>query len=75
VRNDDDYVLPDPEVSRAYFEEMGARAGRAAERSEHDPWIQEYRRVKAEVERTGDQSLYADYERRFLQAQALLYGR
>ena len=28
-------VLADPEVSRAFFEEMGARAGKAAERSEH----------------------------------------
>jgi hypothetical protein len=35
VSDDDEYVLADPEVSRAFFEEMGARAGKAAERSEH----------------------------------------
>jgi hypothetical protein len=73
MSDNDDYVLPDPEVSRAYFEEMGARAGRAAERSEHDPWILEYRRVAAEVKRTGNQSLFADYQRRFLASLALLY--
>ena len=73
MNDDDEYVLPDPEASRAFFVQMGARAGRAAERSEHDPWIQEYRRVKAEVERTGNESLFADFQRRFLQAQALLY--
>ena len=66
MSDDDEYVLPDPEASRAYFEAMGARAGRAAERSEHDPWILEYRRVAAEVKRTGNQSLFADYQRRFL---------
>jgi hypothetical protein len=26
---------------------------------EHNPWIRELRGVKAEVERTGDRSLYA----------------
>lgn len=31
-----------------------------------DPWIHEYRAVKAEVERTGDDSLFADFERRFI---------
>jgi hypothetical protein len=35
--------------------------------------IHGYRRVAAEVERTGNQSLFADYERRFLGAMALLY--
>ena len=73
MSDDDEYVLPDPEASRAYFEAMGARAGRAAERSEHDPWILEYRRVAAEVERTGDQSFFADYQRRFLASLARLH--
>jgi hypothetical protein len=73
MSNDDDYVLPDPEVSRAYFEEMGVNAAKAAERAEHNPWILEYRRVAAEVERTGKQSLFADYQRRYMQALALLY--
>ena len=40
---------------------------------ESNPWVHEYRRVKAEVDRTGNESLYADFQRRFLQAQALLY--
>ena len=42
-------------------------------RAEHDPWKHEYRRVAAEVERTGNQSLFADFQRRFLMALALLY--
>jgi hypothetical protein len=32
------------------------------ERAERNPWIHEYRAVKAEVERTGDDSLFADFE-------------
>jgi hypothetical protein len=39
------------------------------ERAERNPWIHEYRRVKAEVERTGDDSLFADFQRRFKQAE------
>ena len=37
-------------------------------RAEANPWIHEYRRVKAEAERTGDDSLFADFQRRFLEA-------
>lgn len=49
--------------------------GRAfAERAERNPWIHEYRRVKAEVERTGDESLYADFQRQFKQAEAERWG-
>jgi hypothetical protein len=73
MSNDNDYVPPDPGTSRAFFEAMGANAAKAAERAESDPWILEFRRVKAKVERTGDQSLFADYERRFLASLALLY--
>ena len=40
---------------------------------EANPWTHEFRRVRAEVERTGNRSLFADFERRFRQAQALLY--
>ena len=32
-------------------------------------WIHEYRRVKAEVERTGTDSLYVDFQRRFKRAE------
>jgi hypothetical protein len=39
------------------------------ERAERNPWIHEYRAVKAEVERTGDDSLFADFERRFKRAE------
>ena len=34
--------------------------------AKYDPWQHEYRRVAAEVERTGNQSLFADFQRRFL---------
>lgn len=41
----------------------------AVERIERNPWTHELRRVRAEVERTGDESLFADFERRFKQAE------
>jgi hypothetical protein len=43
---------------RAFVKRVGA-----------NPWTREYRRVKAEVERTGDDSLFADFQRRFKQAE------
>jgi hypothetical protein len=43
-------------------------------RAESNPWIHEYRAVKAEVERTGDDSLFADFERRFKQAERERWG-
>jgi hypothetical protein len=45
-----------------------------AEQAERNPWIHEYRRVKAEVERTGEDSLYADFQRRFKKAEAERYS-
>jgi hypothetical protein len=45
---------------------MARRAWRE-DRAFTERWIHEYRRVKAEVERTGDDSLYADFQRRFLE--------
>jgi hypothetical protein len=44
----------------ALFEETQNNARRSVAKAERDP---EYRRVAAEVERTGNQSLFADYER------------
>lgn len=41
---------------------------------ESDPWIAEYRAVKAEVERTGDDALYADFQRRFKKAERERYS-
>ena len=32
-------------------------------------WIREYRAVAAEVERTGDDRLYADFQRRYKRAE------
>jgi hypothetical protein len=43
-------------------------------RAETNPWIHEYRRVKAEAERTGDDSLFADFQRRFKRAEAERYS-
>lgn len=43
-------------------------------RAEANPWIHEYRAVKAEVERIGDDSLYADFERRFKTAEYERWG-
>lgn len=40
-----------------------------ADRAFTEQWIHEYRRVKAEVERTGDDGLYADFQRRFKKAE------
>jgi hypothetical protein len=39
------------------------------ERVERNPWKHEYRAVKAEVERTGDKTLFEDFQRRFKQAE------
>jgi hypothetical protein len=41
---------------------------------ESNPWIHEYRRVKAEVERAGDDSLYVDFQRRFIADMRKRYG-
>ena len=70
----DDYT-PDPEANRAMIAEFKDNMRLSAERAEHNPWIHECRRVRAEFERTGNESLWVDFERRFLQAQALLYAR
>jgi hypothetical protein len=72
MSNDDDYA-PDEEAGRALVEEFQNNARLSAERVKYDPWQREYRRVAAEVERTGNQSLFADFQRRFLMALALLY--
>ena len=72
MSNEDDYA-PDEGAGRALFEEFQNNARAAAERIKYDPWQREYRRVAAEVERTGNQSLFADFQRRFLMALALLY--
>jgi hypothetical protein len=45
-----------------------------AEQAERNPWIHEYRRVKAEVERTGEDSLFADFQRRFKQWEVERWG-
>ena len=47
----------------------------AAERIERNPWTYELRRVRAEVERTGDESLYEDFQRRFKRALVERWGR
>jgi hypothetical protein len=57
-------------ITLAELQRNGRRFAEAAERS---PWIHEYRRVKAEVERSGDVSLFADFQRRFKQAEALRF--
>ena len=72
MSNDDDYAS-DEEAQLRLVEEFQNNMRLSVERSERDPWILEYRRVKAKVERTGDESWFADYERRRLAALALLY--
>ena len=67
-----DYA-PDEEAGRALVEEFKNNMRISTERAERNPWVHECRRVRAEVERTGDESLWVDFQRRFLQAQALLY--
>jgi hypothetical protein len=46
-----------------------ARQIRRDDRAFTKQWIHEYRRVKAEAERTGDDSLYVDFQRRFKRAE------
>ena len=47
-----------------------SRQSRRDDRAFTKQWIHEYRRVKAEVERTGDDSLYADFQRRYKKAES-----
>ena len=72
MSDNDDYVHPDPEVSRGYFEEMGARAGEPLSG----------RSISLDTGVSSGQSRgrthrqpepIADFQRRFLQALALLY--
>jgi hypothetical protein len=46
----------------------------SAERAERNPWIQVWRIVKAEAERTGDETLYEDFQRRFKRAERERWG-
>ena len=47
---------------------------RFVEQAESNPWIHEWRRVKAEHDRTGDDKLFEDFERRFLEDKRKRYG-
>jgi hypothetical protein len=62
--------IPDPDASpdaqRAQLRWARRAQRRAVENIERNPWVHEYRRVRAEAERTGDETLYADFERRYL---------
>ena len=60
---------------RALAVELERNMRAFAERVERNPWTHEYRRVKAEVERTGDDSLFVDFQRRFKQDEADRYRR
>jgi hypothetical protein len=51
------------QLRRRLLPEMVEKARTWDERIERNPWTHEYRRVKAEVERTGDDSLFADFQR------------
>jgi hypothetical protein len=46
-----------------------ARQIRRDDRAFTEQWIHEYRRVKAEVERSGDDCLYVDFQRRYKRAE------
>ena len=63
----------DKKLSRSLLRQFKRNARNAAERIKHDPWILGISPRQSKVERTGDQSLFADYERRRLAALALLY--
>jgi hypothetical protein len=60
---------------RALAVELERNMRAFAERVERNPCTHEYRRVKAEVERTGDDSLFVDFQRRFKQDEADRYRR
>jgi len=46
-----------------------ARQIRREDRAFTEQWIHEYRRVKAEAERSDDDSLYVDFQRRYKRAE------
>ena len=68
-----DLHVTDKKLARSLLRQFKRNLRDLPKRIENDPWVHEYRRVKAEVERTGNDALFADFERRFLQAMALLY--
>ena len=67
------WIGPPGPAGDACFAEV-ERMVQTAENIKRDPWIYEYRRVKAEVERTGDETLFADFQRRFKRAEAERWG-
>ena len=71
MSNDDDCAPDEANRTMAAWGEANLRA--SAERAEHDPWVREYHRVAAKVAETGNQSLFADYTRRFHASLAMLY--
>ena len=60
---------------RRLLAEMLEKARAWGEHIERNPWTHEWRRVKAEHDRTGDDRLFEDFERRFKTAEALRYCR
>jgi hypothetical protein len=65
----------DEPLARSLLRQFKRNARDMAKRIESNPWTHECRRVRADVERTGNESLWVDFQRRFLQAQVLLYAR
>ena len=63
-----DEFVTDKRLARSLVRQFKRNACAAAEHVKYDPWQREYRRVAAEVEGTGNQRLFADFERRFLMA-------
>ena len=68
-----DELVIEKKLARSLVRQFKRNARAAAERVKYDPWQREYHRVAAKVAETGNQSLYADYTRRFHAHLALLY--
>ena len=62
------WIGPPGPARDALIAEFERNMQAAAERIERNPWVHELRRVRAEVERTGDETLFADFQRRFKRA-------
>jgi hypothetical protein len=58
-----------PPGNEGFLAECERNLQAVAERIERNPWVHELRRVRAEVERTDDQTLFVDFQRRFKRAE------
>ena len=69
------WIGPPGAAGDALGAEFERKANAAVERMEHNPWIDVFRIVNAEAERTGDRSLIDHYVRLFKAWEGSYYSK